>query len=253
MAGSCVRRVALPAVFRAALGAVLGAALAACSDGGGTPRDAAIDTPPDAPGTCGTADTFFTSEVVDWDSTETKFCGVRSASVTVRGRSAPAVLSNPNGRFELCIPRQGPVMVNIAPPSAATECPGLSGTYSLPGVLVTADAVVAAGAFYSARMMLESRVTSMFNQIGEPLATGQGQLFVHVIGTPRAVSISAGHATTQRFDGASWSAGDTGSDVLFPNVDPAAPVAITVAGGAVGTGSYTVEAGKLTYLTVIAN
>src|SRR5215510_2278735 len=128
-------------------------------------------------------------------------------------------------------------------------------TYQVPGVAIASDAVVTGSAQFSfrARAMVQARVTSMFAQIGQPFATDHGQLVVHVVGTPRQVSISAGHATAQRFDGSTWAAGDSGSDVFFPNVDRSGgAVAVSMTGTTVGTGSYTLEPGKLTYLSVIA-
>jgi hypothetical protein len=233
--------------------------LAACGDDGGKPRDAGADTPIDTPVACGGV-TAFTGDMVDWDSTEASFCGVFGARWTVRGDPACTAMTAPNGRFQLQIPRQAQTVVDIAPPAAGSQCPGLSGTpmntYQLSGVAIASDAVVAAGAPFSfrARAMVQARVATLFAQIGQPLATDRGQLVVHVIGTPRPVAISAAHAATQRFDGTSWAAGDTGSDVFFPNVDlGGGAVTVSMTGASVGTGSYTLEPDKLTYLSVIAN
>jgi len=225
------------------------AALAACSDGGGTSHDASIDTPP---GTCG-ADATFTGEIVDWDSTSAAFCGVFGATFTVRGDAARKSMTAPNGRFSLCVPAQGQTIVEIAPPTAASECPGLSGDamnkYMLGGIAIASQAVLAAGGAYSARAMVEPRLVTMGTQIGAALDENLGQLVVHIDGTPRAVSISAAHDATQRFTGTKWEEGDTGSDVFFPNV-AVGPATITVAGGAIGTGSYMIDRGVMTYLTV---
>lgn len=237
---------------------VLGSGLGACSAGGAKPKDASPDTPVDmAPGMCG-ADVFFTGEIVDWDSTDAKFCGVFGAKWTVRGDVTRTSTTAPNGRFQLCLSPQAQTIVDIVPPAAGSECPGLAGmamnTYPLQAVVIASDAVIAAGGLYSARAMVQSRITSMFAQIGQPLATDHGQLLVHVNGTPRAITLSAGHDASQRFDGTTWAAGDTGSDVFFPNVVVSGgAVSVTMTGTAVGTGSYTLEPGKLTYLSVIAN
>lgn len=181
-----------------------------------------------------------------------------NATWSVRGDTARTSTTAPNGRFQLCIPHQAQTIVDIVPPSAGSECPGLSGTpmntYLLHGVAIASDAVIAAGGAYSARAMVEARALTLATEIGEPLAADHGQLLVHVDGTPRAVSISAGHAATQRFDGTAWAAGDTGRDVFFPNVVlSAGTVTVAMTGATVGTGSYPVEPGKLTYLSVIAN
>src|SRR5262249_2090122 len=150
----------------------------------------------------------------------------------------------PNGRLAICLAHQAQTVLDVTP-SGASQCPGLSGmpmnAYPLAAVAIVPDAVLAAGATFSVRAMVQSRMTSMATQIGIPsFDPGAGQLYVHVDGPARQVSISAGHAATQSYDGTHWGAGDTGSDVLFPNVAiGASPVAVSVAGGAVGTGSYT--------------
>lgn len=252
----------VPRARRSLLAAIAIGGLGACGGGGGAPHDAgadvSIDAPPDAPGTCAATDSFLSGEILDWDSDlAANFCGVFRASFVVRGRSGSADLSATNGRFGLCVPQQAQTLVDVTPPSAPTGCTGYSGTYRLSAVVIASGAVVSARGFYDARMMLEARVISMFMQIGQPLATDHGQLFVHVLGTPRSVSISAGHDATQLFNGETWVAAgpaDASADVFFPNVDlTAGAVSVTMTGTTTGTGNYTLEPGKLTYLTVIAN
>lgn len=230
----------------------LGLGLAACGGGNDTPHDAAPDVPP---GMCG-AEATLSGEMIDWDSTETSFCGVAGAVWTVRGDASRTRTTPPNGRLAMCLAHQTQTLLDVTPPSGGSQCPGLFGTpmntYPLAGVAILPDAVLAAGASFSVRAMVQSRMTSMATQIGASFDPGAGQLYVHVDGAARQVSISAAHAATQRFDGTSWAAGDTGSDVFFPNVALAGgAVAVSVAGGAVGTGSFTLEAGKMTYLTVV--
>jgi hypothetical protein len=195
--------------------------------------------------------------MVDWDSTDARFCGIAGATWTVRGDPTRTLTTPPNGRVQLCVPHRAQTVVDVTPPAGGSPCPGLFGmpmnTYRLEAVAIAPEAVLAAGGLFSTRAMVESRMLSMAAQIGEPLAADHGQLFVHVTGAPHAVAISAGHAATQRFDGAGWAAGDTGSDVFFPNVMLGAPVAVSVAGGAVGADSYTLEPGKLTYLGVVVH
>jgi hypothetical protein len=234
------------------LGLGLGLGLGACGGGNGTPHDAAPDM---APGMCG-AEATLAGEMIDWDSTETAFCGVAGAVWTVRGDASRTRTTPPNGRLAMCLAHQAQTLLDVTPPAGGSQCPGLFGmpmnTYPLAAVAILPDAVLAAGATFSVRAMVQSRMASMATQIGTPFDSGAGQLYVHVDGAARQVSISAAHAATQRFDGTSWAAGDTGSDVFFPDVALAGgPVAVNVAGGAVGTGSYTLEAGKMTYLTVV--
>lgn len=226
--------------------------LGACGGGNDTPHDAAPDTPP---GMCG-AEATLSGEMIDWDSTETAFCGVAGAVWTVRGDTSRTKTTPPNGRLAICLAHQAQTTLDVTPPSSGSGCPGLSGmpmnTYPLASVAILPDAVLAAGATFSVRAMVESRMASMSTQIGTPFNLADGQLYVHVQGTPRAGSISTRHSPTQRFDGTTWAAGDTGSDVFFPNVSiDTGPVTVSVAGDAIGAGSYTLEAGKMTYLTVV--
>ena len=226
--------------------------LGACGGGNDTPHDAGPDM---ASGMCG-AEATLSGEMIDWDSTETNFCGVAGAVWTVRGDVSRTKTTPPNGRLAMCLAHQAQTVLDVTPPTGGSQCPGLFGmpmnTYPLAAVAILPDAVLAAGARFSVRAMVQSRMTSMATQIGAPFDSSAGQLYVHVDGPARQVSISAGHAATQQFDGTRWAAGDTGSDVFFPNVAIAGgAVAVSVSGGAVGTGSYTLEAGKMTYLTVV--
>ena len=207
------------------------------------------------PSMCG-AEATLSGEMIDWDSTETAFCGVAGAVWTVRGDSSRKMMTPPNGRLAICLAHQAQTVLDVTPPSGGSQCPGLFGmpmnTYPLAAVAILPDAVLSAGATFSVRAMVQSRMASMATQIGAPFDSGAGQLYVHVDGAARQVSISAAHAAPQRFDGTHWTAGDTGSDVLFPNVAiGSGMVTVSVAGGAIGTGSFPLVAGKLTYLTVV--
>lgn len=231
----------LPGWIRGAL-VVGGLGVAGCGGGDGT-ADAAIDTPA---GTCGT-DAAFTGEIVDFDATNAKFCGVFGATLTVRGAAARTDMTNPNGRFELCLARQPQTVIDVAFSATPSECATPKDTYPVPAVLVADQSIVNSNMVLSARVMTGMRQTSMFAQVGAPYYDpAKGQLVVHTIGTPGAVSITAGHGATQAFDGATWAAGDRGSDVFFPNVTPGA----TQVTAANMTFSVPVETGRYTYLTV---
>jgi hypothetical protein len=242
----------------ATLGAL--AVLGACGDGGARPTDASLDTPIDmAPGTCAGADVLFTGEIIDWDWTNMQQCGVKQATLIVRGQTARTDSTNPNGRFDkFCIARQVETVVDLTFSMNASECGTDSRTYSGRGVLVAEQAVIAAGGFFSARAMTPERMATMFTAIGQPYNAAQGQLVVHVAGTLRVVSLSTmNHGATQQFNGTTWEpapvTGAVGSYVWFPNVDlGGGPVTVSVA-GAVGATAVTLEAGVFTYLTVIAN
>jgi hypothetical protein len=222
--------------------------LGACGNGGSNLDSSVPDVPP---GPCG-ADQLFTGELVDWDATEADFCGLFNSRVALRGTQSPSDTTGPNGRFELCVPRQAQGLVDATHSTAASPCVGVTGSYPVRGVLVAQQALIERDASFSARAMTQPRQDEMFTQIGQAYDAAKAHLVVHVVGAPRAVTISANHAAVQRFDGTTWVAGNTGSDVFFPNVDPGS-VQITVAGGAVGVGAVMLEAGAYTYVTVATN
>jgi hypothetical protein len=210
-----------------------------------------------APGTC--SDVSFAGEIIDWDSTNAAFCGVFNAKLTAGGQPTQTDATNPNGRFGLCIAHQAETRVEVAYSADASQCATQPGTYSGGAVVVGEQAVIDTGVMFSARAMTSARMATMFAAIGQPYNPGQGQLVVHVAGTPRAVSLSTvNHSAAQQFNGTTWEpvAGSAapGSDVLFPNVDvTGGPVTVSVAGGAVGATAVTLDAGMFTYVTVVAN
>lgn len=232
--------------------AVLVLGLGACGGGNSTPHDAAPDTPT---GPCG-AELSFTGEMIDWDSTEANFCGVAGAVWTVRGDTSRTETTPPNGRLSMCLARKTQTIIDVTPPTAGSQCPALfnqpMNTYPMAAVAIIPDTVLVPNASFSVRAMVQSRQASMETQIGAALNPSDGQLYVHVVGAPHAVSISAAHGAAQKFDGTTWAAGTTGSDVFFPNVDlSGGVVGVTIAGNAVGNGNFTMEPGKLTYLMLV--
>jgi hypothetical protein len=116
----------------------------ACSDDA-APRDAA--TPDIDNGVCGSL-LRFTGEYVDWDS-GASFCGILGAQFAVPGGAQGT--TPPNGRFDLCVPDQAVVLVDITPPTAASQCTVPPATYTLPGIAVASKAVILAGGFWSGR------------------------------------------------------------------------------------------------------
>lgn len=225
------------------------AALTGCPGNGSSVADATVDA--DDP-ICG-PEALFTGEYVDWDSKDTDFCGVFGAKFTMRSDATHTASTAPNGRFRLCLPHAAQTLVEIPPPMPASGCPHITGTYPTRGLAVADGAVIAAGAEHSLRAMTQTRFASAFAEIGEASDPAKAQLFVHVHGTPRAVTISsASHAPMRAFDGAGWSVGDTGIDVWVPNlVVGAGTVRVDLAGGGIGTGPVPLEAGTFTYVTVV--
>jgi len=215
--------------------------ICACSDGA-APRDAAPDVDN---GACGGL-LRFTGEYVDWNSGAT-FCGIYKATFQARGSTA-ADTTEPNGRFDMCIPDQATVVVDITPPAEPSHCylPE-NETYQLPGLAVANKEVISAGGFWSGRTF----VTGQPPVVPDP---AKAQVFVHVNGSPRLLTLEAPHGSAQALVNGTWAPGSTGSDVYFPNVTPGLGTTILSAeGNAIGTGSIPLEAGKMTTLSIILN
>ena len=218
--------------MKAALALVI-AVTAACSDGNKKPP---IDAPPDV---------LFMGEYVDWDSTNNVFCGINQATFVVRGDATRTDLTNPNGRFMLNVTSVGTSLVDIMPPTAGSECLTGMPTYSLPGLLVADPAVIATMEIQSTRDFTTTRMGTL----GVTLDAAKGHVFAHVDRTPATVTISTASDAAQKFDGTAWSAGAQGVNVFFPNVG-AGMVTVTM-GSAIGSGTVPVEAGKITYVTLV--
>jgi hypothetical protein len=206
----------------------------ACSDG--------TKKTPDA------APVLFTGEYVDWDSSDTSFCGIFNASFQSREHPGVMDMSNPNGRFMLNIPLgTKPGLVDITPSTTGSECLAGMPTYALPGVAVADPAVIATGQIISLRNFTAATAT-MLSITPDP---AKGHVFVHVDGSPSAVAISTGSGLSLKYDGTSWTAGTTGVNVFFANVDPG--MTDVTMGTATGNGTVPVEAGKITYVTLVGS
>lgn len=220
---------------------IAGAVAAGCGGGGDHPDAAVVGD-----GKCG-ADLNFTGEVVDWDATEAMFCGVFGATLTVRGEAARTDKTNPNGRFDLCIPRAATVQLDLAPPTAASEC-SAGGMYSFPGIVIANSQVIASGKLVSARLIGMTRAAAMFDPT-------KAVVFVHSEGVTHPVTSSAAHGSALAWDGTQWRPGDSGINVVFPNTDVGSgSTEIGVATGtAIGAGTVPVAAGTFTYVTIVGN
>lgn len=218
--------------------------IAGCG-GGSNAADAAPDIDN---GTCG-AMIRFTGEYVDWDN-DTTFCGLPGSIFTVRDTGLKDTLP-PNGRVDVCVPDQPTTLIDITPPSTIPSCktvdPMLMLKYLLPGIAVANKAVILAGGFWSGRTFLQNRETYDLTK---------AQVYVHIDGPARAVSLDSAHAhgPLQAVVDKTWAPGDTGHEVFIPDVDPSGGTAtLSVAGGAVGAGSIPLAAGKMTTLSVITH
>jgi len=227
--------------------------LGACGDDGAGPVDAA-PVPVDIDnGSCG-SEIRFTGEYVDWDSHKS-FCGINEALIEVTGGSMDSTA--PNGRFDLCIPEGATTQLDVTQPTAASQCTVQPATYTIPTILFAQKAVIQSGGFFSARSFTTMRQTSFFTMVGAAFDPTKAQVFVHIDGPERTVSIAATHGTTQavRSVAASdWVAGAQGIDVFFPNVDVGSgTTTLTTDTGAIGTGSIPLVAGTITNVSLKSN
>ena len=193
--------------------------LAACG-----PSPAAPDAAPD--GMCG-AELFFTGEYLDWDAADTRFCrGVFQATWQDHDDARRTFATNPNGRFELCVPAGA--RIDITPAAGPAPCNNM--TYATKGIAIVDAQAIGRGALFSARTFSIERAKTFFTgALGSP--AGKAHVFVH-LATAAKVSTTAAHDPAQVYDGNAWAAGDTGTDVVLPNLDPAAGTAtISIAGG----------------------
>lgn len=222
---------------------------AACGDDGAT-IDAAIVTDIDN-GSCGDQ-LRFTGEYVDWDSEAPSFCGINGATVEVEGDGAMDTTA-PNGRFDLCIPRtNATTKLTVTQPTAMSQCTNPPGTYTIPTLLVANRDVILAGGFFSGRAFTEARQASFFQDAGLTFDPSKAQVLVYVNGNPRAVSLAAAHDAPQSIAMMAWAPGDTGRTVFFPNVEVGnGSTTLSVAGGAVGTGTIPLVAGTITNVSVL--
>jgi len=190
----------------------------------------------------------------DWDS-HTMFCGVKDAVLQVEGQGAMDSTA-PNGRFDLCLPA-GAATSRLTVTFAAvnSECTSPKSNYTLPTIIVGNPAVIHAGGFTSARAMTVARQASFFTQIGQTFDPTRGQLFVHVNGVnPKKLTLAGDHGAPQVTTTTGWAAGDTGTEVFFPNVAVGSGTAkLTIEGTGIGAGDLPIVAGTLTDVAVISN
>ena len=216
--------------------------VAACGSGGGggsSPKDGAVDTSGGAP-------LQFTGEYIDWDS-DTTFCGIFAAQLKVTDTGAQESLP-PNGRINISIPDQPITLIDIEPPATVPDCKvDKSNNYVLPAIAVANREVIQAGAFWSGRNFVNGR---------ETVDPTKAQVYVHIVGPQRAVSLDAAHAhgAPQAVTMTSWNPGNLGHEVFIPDVDPVGGACtVIVDGGAIGDGSIPLAIGKITTLTVVTH
>lgn len=224
----------------------------ACGDDGSTPIDApvdAVDAPPDVDnGVCGTQ-VRFTGEYVDWD-TQTSFCGIFNATISVAGGASDTTA--PNGRFDLCIPDAPTTRLDVTQPTASSECTQPPSTYTIPTIFIADKAVIEAGAMFSGRAFTVERQGTFFSGGVPTFSATKAQVFVHIDGAARTLSLDAARDPAQHVSGTTWMAGETGTDVFFPNVDVGGGTTVLSASGGttIGTGTIPLVAGTITNITL---
>jgi hypothetical protein len=230
--------------------AALALLAAACSDDASTPIDAApvdaADAPIDAVDAAGCgADLFFTGQYLQWDSSPTSFAGIPFATWTVRGQPTRTVMSNPNGRVELCLPRTSVSLIDI------TKTDYVSAVF-------VADPVVfePAGTYFSSKNFTTVRAQSFYASLAGGLTfdASKGHLLVEKQGTaiPLTSSLGGTPFAADSVDDTSWTAGNTGGLVLFANIDLGAATQTTLGSTSAFIGPTTVPlaAGTLTLVTI---
>lgn len=206
---------------------VLVCVAAAC--GSERARGDAGDLPPDGAQMCGASAVLFTGELLDWDTS----AAIAGATLTVGGASATTTDS---GRWQLCLANDPVVLVDL-----------VAGEYIGGTIAVFKDVLGANGAF-----SLRSFTAARGQQPPFAYDAAKAQVFVHVIGGARAVDVSSPHDAGFHFTGSAWAAGQTGTDVYVPNIDPAGGVAKVAVDSATEIGTVPIAAGAFTYVVAAA-
>jgi hypothetical protein len=222
----------------AVLALLCGASVCAgCGDDNPTALDAAIDAPGDA-GRCGGADLLVTGELVDFDSTPTQFLGVFDARLTAEGMPARTATTAPNGRFEICAPAMPAMTFDVDAP----------GDYLDGKAYIEAQAL--GGGPLSFRAYTQLRGSMLYN-----FDATRGHVLVFLAGDRLDLSLDRPHAPplAGNDDATSgeltWTPGNVGRYVLFPNVDVSSPT-VTLSGDLAGPHALPVMAGKLTLAAI---
>jgi len=225
--------------------------LGACGDDGAGPIDSGVAPVDIDNGLCGDQ-IRFTGELVDWD-THTAFCGINAATVEVPGGGMDGTA--PNGRFDLCLPDAASTRLNVTFAAANSQCTSPAAAYTIPTILYASKAVIQSGGFFSARSFTTARQTTFFQKVGVPFDAAKAQVFVHVDGPARTITLGAAHGPTHAVVvgtvSTDWAATESGQDVFFPNVDVGTgTTTLGITGNAVAPESIPLIAGTITNVSV---
>jgi len=201
--------------------------LAAC--GGEDARGDAGELPPDSAEMCGASAVLFAGELLDWDSS----APIAGATLTAGAASATTTAS---GRWQLCLANDTVTLVEL-----------VAGEYLGGTIAVFKDVLGANGAF-----SLRTFTAARGQQPPFLYDAAKAQVFVHVIGGARPVDVSSAHDAGFHFTGSAWVAGQTGTDVYVPNIDPIGGVAKVAVDSATEIGTLPIAAGAFTYVVAAA-
>lgn len=217
--------------------------LAGCEHGQ-TPSGDPFDGGDRDGGACG-KESLIDGELIDWESTDGSFLGVDGARITLRFDDTVVTTTPPNGRIDLCARPQFPLEFLVGAPGDY-----LDGTLS-----IERDAVFG-GRALSLRTFTATRATTFFNERGLIFDPNKAHIVVLMTGDRTSLTLNLAHDTTQagNDDGGgavvTWTDGDSGRYVLFPNVDPVGAVATISGDLASGPHNVPVAAGKLSLVAI---
>lgn len=189
---------------------------------------------------------------LDWDSTAAAPCPIAGAKWIARHDDTRTATTDGSGAFTIRLASYL-ADLDVTPPAEASACATPPSGYDLPAAAIVPPAVFYAGGRFVARAPTMARLASFYATFGATFDATRAHLLIHLDGPPRLVSITSPHAPAQAFDGSGWAAGAVGGDVFFPNIDLTGSklTTVSVGGGATGTGSITLLAGKITSMTVV--
>jgi hypothetical protein len=222
---------------------------AACSDDTGGDVDAAVDAPTDvaidvADGPCG-AGYQMTGEYIDWDSPDMGgFDGVESSTWTLTTPPGTSAMTAPNGRIIICLPRS---TVELTVTQTATP-------YVAARFVADPAVLSVSGGIFSARGLKSADAAARYNTImnGMTFDTAAAHVFVHKRGPATALTLT-GATSSFVSDGdndTSWTAGDTGTFTLFPNVPVGVTGMATLGGTFTGPTTIPLQANTITIVPI---
>lgn len=201
--------------------------------------DAAVDSPDGDSGPC-PGELYFTGTYSVWTSTN-GFPGINAATWTVRGDTARTDETSPNGRVELC----------LAPSGASTI--DVTATSYLDAVYVADPTVFEpVNTFFAVKGLMTADADTFYQSLGTTFDQAAGHVLVEKLGTAIPLTLGAGgtaYAVDDHNDN-SWTAGNTGTFVLFVNVPIAAQTTLTSTSAFTGPTMLPLEAGKITMTTI---